>query len=594
MFGRFALPQQAFTSRRLRIAVPLLAGSVLALGLPVAAAAQSGGSATPGVLASWHFREGNGRTAHDTSRAAGLDLTIRGQADWTTHGLRLVRGASLASRGNAARLFREARRGRGLTVEAWVKPDRGNRQGSPLLRLTGPRRNQTHVLVRTASSRAGHLTHLVWTRHADGRWGFYVNGGRKATGRWEQFVRPGKGGRVVLGGGDKGWAGELRRVTVYTGVLTSNEISFTSRRRKSTPTPTATPTASGVSTTPLPTSSATATSSPVTEPTAGGTRPLLLKHGWDVPYPAYVRSHIAAMDTMPFDGLTISIPGLGDKVQRQAPVSYDQFRTALAPLVGLPATRLTHNYVTAYATPAGSVFSDWSVPVANFANLARAARGAGVEGIFFDNEAYFGSVYDFPGDCPGHTLVECQDQMRLRGRQVMDAMRAVWPEVRILAAYGAWVSDPATAEALSPYLPYNDVSFANELMGPFVVGMAQSAAGTSASVVDGGEIYSPRSTLQFGRVADWSRQGMATSPLVPAGLAASWPQTVRPGVAIFDQPWLGLPMDRTIFASTVRNALLSSASVVWLYTERYDWWGSGWPTTPVPSDWVSAVAAARL
>lgn len=584
MLGRLAPPEGAFASRRLRIVVPLLAGSVAALGLPVAAAAQSGGSASPGVAASWDFREGHGRTAHDTSRAAGLDLTIRGPAHWTARGLRLVQGASLASRGDATRLFREARRGSGLTVEAWVRPGRGNRQDTSLLRLTGQRRDQTHVLLRTASGRAGRLTHLVWTRHAGGRWGFYVNGSRTATGRWEHFVRPGRDGRVVLGGGDHGWAGELRRVTVYTRALTPSEISFNSRRPKPAPAPH--PPASGGLLTPSPASSA--------DPTAGGTRPLLLKHGWDMPYPAFVRGHIAAMDTMPFDGLTISIPGLGDKVQRQAPVSYDQFRTALAPLVGLPATRLTHNYVTAYATPAGSVFSDWSVPVANFANLARAARGAGVEGIFFDNEAYFGSVYDFPGDCPGHTLVECQDQMRLRGRQVMGAMRAVWPEVRVLAAYGPWVSDPATARELSPYLPYNDVSFANELMGPFVVGLAQSAAGTAASVVDGGEIYSPRSTLQFGRVADWSRQGMATSPLVPAGLAASWPQTVRPGVAIFDEPWLGLPMDRATFASTVHNALLSNASVVWVYTERYDWWGSGWPATPVPSDWVSAVAAARL
>jgi hypothetical protein len=582
VLGRFALPGQAVASRRLRIALPLLAGTVLALGLPVAAAAQSGGSATPGVLASWDFREGHGRTAHDSSTGAGLDLTVRGHAHWTAHGLRLDHGASLASRGDAAGLFREARRGSGLTVEAWVKPGRGNLPGVSLLRLTGPRRDQTHVLLRTASGRAGRLTHLVWTRHAGGRWAFYVNGTRKATGRWEHFVRPGRDGRVVLAGGDHGWAGELRRVTVYTRVLTSKEISLNSRRRKPAPIPT------------LIAGGGVSTPSPGTAPTAGGTRPLLLKHGWDMPYPAYVRSHIAAMDTMPFDGLTISIPGLGDKVQRQAPVSYDQFRTALAPLVGLPATRLTHNYVTAYATPAGSVFSDWSVPVANFANLARAAREAGVEGIFFDNEAYYGSVYDFPGDCPGHTLVECQDQMRLRGRQVMDAMRAVWPGVRVLSAYGPWVSDPATARALSPYLPYNDVSWANELMGPFVVGLAQSAAGTAASVVDGGEIYSPRSTLQFGKVADWSRQGMAASPLVPTGLAASWSQTLRPGVAIYDQPWMGLPMDRATFASTIHNALLSDASVVWVYTERYDWWGSGWPSTPVPSDWVSAVAAARL
>jgi hypothetical protein len=133
------------------------------------------------------------------------------------------------------------------------------------------------------------------------------------------------------------------------------------------------------------------------------------------------------MDTMPFDGLTISIPGLGDKVTTTDRGQLRPVPDGTGPTGGSASHPAHTQLLTAYATPAGSVFSDWSVPVANFANLARAAREAGVEGIFFDNEAYYGSVYDFPGDCPGHTLVECQDQMRLRGRQVMDAMRAVWP-----------------------------------------------------------------------------------------------------------------------------------------------------------------------
>jgi hypothetical protein len=299
------------------------------------------------------------------------------------------------------------------------------------------------------------------------------------------------------------------------------------------------------------------------------------------------------MDQDPFDGLAIAIPGYSEKVGSQTPVSYDQLWTTLSPLAGLPAAHLTHNYVAAYAVPAGGFYADWSVPVANFGNLARAARAAGVEGVLFDNEAYFGSVFDYPGDCSGHTLGECQSQARLRGQQVMNAMRSAWPGIRVLTTYGAWVSDPATATHLSSYLGYNDVSFANELMGPFVVGLAQSAAGTSAKVVDGGEIYTPRTTSQFNAVTSWETQGMATSPLVPTSLSSAWSSTVLPGVAIYDEPYQGLSMDSATFGATVRSALASNADVVWLYTERYDWWGSGWPSTPVPSAWVASVANAR-
>ena len=68
------------------------------------------------------------------------------------------------------------------------------------------------------------------------------------------------------------------------------------------------------------------------------------------------------------------------------------------------------------------------------------------------------------------------DQVRLRGQQVMDAMRAQWPTVRTLVTYGPWVSEPATYQRLSPVLPYNDISFANELEGSFVVGMTSQVS----------------------------------------------------------------------------------------------------------------------
>jgi hypothetical protein len=333
---------------------------------------------------------------------------------------------------------------------------------------------------------------------------------------------------------------------------------------------------------------------PVVSRPPDGSAPLLIKHGWDMPSPVFVRDHVAAMERMPFDGLTIALPGLGSKVQRSAPVSYEQFRDALSPLAATKFTTLNHNFATVYATPAGSYFDDYSVPVANFANLARAAREAGLAGILYDNEEYFGSVSNYPGACPDHTLAECQAQARLRGRQVMDAMRAVWPDVRVMSFYGPWVSEAKTFGALRGLVGYNDVSAENELMGPFFVGMAQSASGTPAQLIDGGEIYTARTESEFAAVKQWQTVGMpAESDLIPEALKPSWAATVRNGFGIYDQPWLNVDMNVDIWQSTITNALKSTDHYVWLYTERYDWWGSGWPATPVPTAWVAATRTAR-
>jgi PKD repeat protein len=338
---------------------------------------------------------------------------------------------------------------------------------------------------------------------------------------------------------------------------------------------------------------ATTTTVTATTPAPAGGK-LLIKHGWDVPWPGFVKANVASMEKMPFDGLTVAMSnGLGSKVQSQTPVSYEAFSAELAPMAETKFTTLRHNFVMAYSAPAGDLFGDWTVPLSNFTNLARAANGAGLTGVFYDTEEYFGAGMQYPSNCAGRTVAECQAQAQLRGRQVMDAMRGVWPEVRVLTSYGAWLSDPGTAANL-PGVPYNDVAWANQLMGSFLIGMAGSAAGTAARVIDGGEIYTPRTQSQFATVKAWQKQGMAAkSTLIPSSLKPQWAATVSAGFGVYDMPWQGVGMDVATWQTTLANALATADEYVWTYTERHDWWGSGWPTTPVPPEWVEATRAAR-
>jgi hypothetical protein len=333
---------------------------------------------------------------------------------------------------------------------------------------------------------------------------------------------------------------------------------------------------------------------PRTHRPIGVPTPVLIKHGWDIPSPGFVREHITAMERMPFDGITVSLPELGSRVQRREALTYAEFQEELAPLGSVHSTRLAHNYAVVFATPAGSFFDDYSIPVANFAMLARAAKSVGLEGILYDNEEYFGSVAAYPANCPGHTIEQCQDQARLRGQQVMDAMRAEWPGIRVMTFFGPWVSDPQTARFLSPILPYHDVSGDHQLMGSFVVGLTASTVGTRAQVVDAGEIYGAATPAQFAAVNFWRKHGMpGRSSLIPTPLKSSWAQIISTGFVIYDQSDAVARGKLDGWQRLVSNALAATDEYVVVYTERFDWWGTGWPTDPVPQAWIRATADAR-
>ena len=158
---------------------------------------------------------------------------------------------------------------------------------------------------------------------------------------------------------------------------------------------------------------------------------------------------------------------------------------------------MTHNFVVTYSSDAGSYFADYTVPLENFRLLARTARQLGLAGIILDTEDYHGTVQNWPDAAPGRTLLEAQEQAARRGGEVVRAIADEWPAATILVLGGPWISEGATSEVFGDQIAWNDVSDANELRGPFFVGMAAAAVGSSVTVVDGGGFYSLRTQEQF-------------------------------------------------------------------------------------------------
>lgn len=339
---------------------------------------------------------------------------------------------------------------------------------------------------------------------------------------------------------------------------------------------------------------------PKPTPTPPATRkPLLIKHGWDIPTTSWAAGKVASMDKMPFDGVVMSLPNsLSTEVQVQSSTSYTTYKNALSSISGANFKNLKYNFLAIYSTPAGDIFDNWSKPIANYSNVARAAKEAGFTGIYFDNEDYFGYSLDYPDNCGrGKTVAQCRTQAYTRGQEVMNAIRSQWPNVQVILAHGPTDSEPATYNYLrSKGIAYNDIAWANEIRGSFSIGMAAATIGNNAQVIDGGQLYAARTTQNFKDIAYWQKTGMATQgSIIPSAIRSQWPNTISSAFGIYDKPPLedtSIPMNTLVWKTTLTNALKTTDRYVWAYTEGHDWWGSGWPSTPVPSGWVTATRDA--
>lgn len=332
------------------------------------------------------------------------------------------------------------------------------------------------------------------------------------------------------------------------------------------------------------------------EPIPEPKKPFVIKHGWEFPTVSFVAANIRKMEKRPVDGVAIRMDDkLSEKVMRTEPVSYEQFAKNLAPLANLNSPTLKHNFIIVFATPAGNIFDDgWDVVAQNFGNLAKAAKEVGVDGIFFDIEEYFGESLVYPTNCgEDKTVEEARSKMRERGRQIMDAMRAEWSDVRFLSTHGPYLSDSATFQYLRDNGMYlNDVAWANVLNTSLLVGMMQSAYGTEATFIDGGEVYEARTLEHFQAVKYWQKEGMAkNSEVIPDDFRSVWSEALSSSFGIYDDC---SDMDVDVWKSTIINALKTADDYIWLYSERYDWWNevNCWPDTPLPEEWEDATREA--
>lgn len=330
--------------------------------------------------------------------------------------------------------------------------------------------------------------------------------------------------------------------------------------------------------------------------------PCLILHDWfgksPVATPSYVRDNLEFLESQPFDGLALYLrtPDLSLNVTTSVmsldAVPYEKIAAVLKPLERVKFKNLVHNFAAVLTLKTPDLFEDWSVIVGNFGALARAAREAGLKGVYFDNENYETRWADYPRGVaqPRKTLAEYQVQARLRGKQIMQAMTAAYPEITVLTLHGPYVSEP---KAPSPLFP--SWALANRLLGPFFAGFVEGA-GPKARCVDGGELYHLRTEEEFRQSYEWRKTGLVSDRVdcayVPATLRPAWAGRVEIAFGLYDRPFGGREMTPEILKAAVTHSLRRTDRYVWLYVEG--------PTLLKPPDrggadaeWVRAIRQGR-
>lgn len=340
------------------------------------------------------------------------------------------------------------------------------------------------------------------------------------------------------------------------------------------------------------------------EPPGGGAAgACLLLHDWGgrspAATPAFIRENRAFLESLPFDGVAVYMrnPDGSDNVTTTAMTNqrlgYDVISKVLAPLKGVAFTTMTQNFAAVFSAKPPDFFSDWSLMIQNFADLARAAREAGLKGITFDNENYSAHWSHYPDgvEYPTKTLREYQDQARIRGRQTMEAMVSQFPDIVVISLHGPYLSEP---KAPAPLFPQWQTT--NQLLGPFFCGFAEGA-GKRGTCVDGGRLYHLRALKEFQESYDWRKSTIASekvdSAFIPNPLRSLWAAKVSVGFGIHNQAFDRLDMFPDILRPTIANALRRTDRYVWLHVD-----GSTF-LKPVKSGgasdlWVDAVRQGRI
>jgi len=308
--------------------------------------------------------------------------------------------------------------------------------------------------------------------------------------------------------------------------------------------------------------------------------------------PAKVFQDREYIETLPVDGVVMkgrTVVSGGETVpyciwSNKETVKYAQVVEEAAPLKGA-FSKLNRSWLMGLTTmKAGDWFDDWSTCLGNFATFARACKDLGMEGMLLNNcnDQYHPiPVWEHPNPLTSAAkiLAEYRQQVRLRGKQIMEACVREYPAFKLALMIG-----PADAEPGDPHIKLRRESFA--LLTAFYSGLV-AGAGEKGMVIDASVFYYAKERKAFVGSYQFRKFEIPSSrhdsPSIPKADRALWRRRLKIGY--------GLCYGYTEEGMT--NALMQCDYMSWYYngannldpeTRKEKWW---------PKERFPSLAAAK-
>ncbi len=314
----------------------------------------------------------------------------------------------------------------------------------------------------------------------------------------------------------------------------------------------------------------------------------LIAVGWDMPDAERLRANYESMDKLPFRGSSLRFTGRGgtpflDFAHNREIWKPEDIDQIIEDLAAAKPKRLTDNFLDIKATP-GDVdwFDDegWAIIVDHWRAAARVAKEGGLPGLLFDPESYKSRQFGYQGQAGvnEHSFDEYAVIARQRGREVMTAVAAEYPDITIFSLFMLSIIPESTrpAEAVLAAHTYG-------LFAPFVDGWLDAVT-ENVTIIDGCEqAYRFNSEVEYLHAANLIRN--TCQRFISPENRYKYRAQVQVSFGIYldaytnppDSNWYIDPGDQTPvrrFEDNLASALAAADEYVWLYGEKGSWWES--------------------
>ncbi len=336
----------------------------------------------------------------------------------------------------------------------------------------------------------------------------------------------------------------------------------------------------------------------------------LIEWGYDSPDTSFFQGNLPAMEQTPFAGTVFTArPNTGTNNE----FSWDSWGTTVYTQAQMQQAvnnlqavtnwgNFNQNFLRFNTTP-GNVdwFDSFNSILSNVGTAAWIVQqaSAGVQGLWFDDEAYQGQLWEYSAQkyTSTYSFAQYEAQVELRGEQVMNAIQAVDPNITIVipnAFEDVWEDIDGNLNNLQ--------SNAYGLLPAFLNGMIE-AAGSGIKLVDGDEsTYGDKTLSQF----EANRTTILSTDLPLVQDPTKYLQLMGVSSGTFMDlghatgQWYTNPSQFNLnyftpsgFQTAVTDSLQVADQYAYVYSETSFWWPSN-GVDNVPTAYIQAAQAAAI